>query len=157
MAILSWRTSWMTVSRSVQCGSRSTSGRAPSINSIIRFWISAVSLNRPPTLFTISSLLSASIIVLVVSSSSSKSRPENYLQSARPLVVDDRCDLVHRPFQVIVDHHVIERVASLGHLDLAPSRAIPLLDVFRMVPTSIVQPLPKCRPVRRQDKDEQRT
>src|SRR3954468_1847843 len=147
MAILSCRISWTTTSSSVMPLLRSTSGRAPSISSIIRFWISAVSLNRPPTLFTISSLLSASIIcacrLLVVP----KTRPENYLQSARPLVVDDCCDLVHRPFQVVVDHHVIERVAALGHLDLAPGRPIAFFDVLGVIPTAIRQPLPKCRPV----------
>src|SRR3954452_4856131 len=40
----------------------STSGRAPWFSAIIRFWISVESLNRPPTLFTISSSFSSSSI-----------------------------------------------------------------------------------------------
>src|SRR3954464_13738373 len=114
MAILSWRTSWMTVSRSVQCGSRSTRGRAPSISSIIRFWISAVSLNRPPTLCTISSLLSASIIFVLKT-------------SGGLLVSDQPRDLRHGAADVVVDHHVVERAAALGHPDLAPRAAESLL------------------------------
>src|SRR3954470_19100707 len=41
---------------------RSTSGRAPWFSAIIRFWISVESLNRPPTLLTISSSFSSSSI-----------------------------------------------------------------------------------------------
>src|SRR5277367_3526508 len=103
MAILSWRISWMTTSRSVML-SRSTSGRAPSISSSMRFWISAVSLNRPPTLLTMSSLLSASIIDL---------------DSSGTLVPDDFGNLLDCLVQLIVDDHVIERPRALGHVDFA--------------------------------------
>src|SRR5437016_11303112 len=41
---------------------RSTSGRAPWFSAIIRFWIKVESLNRPPTLFTISSSFNSSSI-----------------------------------------------------------------------------------------------
>src|SRR3954453_17856012 len=40
----------------------STSGRAPWFSAIIRFWMSVESLNRPPTLLTISSSFSSSSI-----------------------------------------------------------------------------------------------
>src|SRR5689334_20928861 len=103
MAILSWRISWITTSRSV-IFSRSTSGRAPSINSSMRLWISAVSLNRPPTLFTISSLFSASIITLDTSGS---------------FVLDDLDDLLDRAVEIVVDNHIVERARPLGHVDLA--------------------------------------
>src|SRR5437763_7327116 len=108
MAILSWRISSITTSRSVWPPRRSTSGRAPSISSSIRFWISAVSLNRPPTLFTISSLFNASIIALNTSGS---------------FVFDDLDDLLDRAVEVVVDNHVIERVRPLGHVNLALGRA----------------------------------
>src|SRR3954463_9233247 len=106
MAILSCKISWITTSRSVWPSWRSTSGRAPSISSNMRFWINAVSLNRPPTLFTISSLLSASIILVLES-------------SRRFLVTDQAGDLFHRPVHVIVNYHVVERAAALGHPDFA--------------------------------------
>src|SRR5437763_16100865 len=102
MAILSWRISWMTTSKSVM-SPRSTSGRAPSISSSIRFWIRAVSLKRPPTLFTISSLLRASIIGL---------------DTSRTLVLDDLYDFLDRAIHGVVDHEEVERVRALGNVDL---------------------------------------
>src|SRR5438552_16697426 len=125
MVILSWRTSWITTSRSVMFP-RSTSGRAPSISSSIRFWISAVSLNRPPTLFTISSLFSASIIALDTSGS---------------FVLDDLDDLLDRAVEVVVDNHVLERVRALGHVDLSLGGAEALVDVFRFVAAAVDQTL----------------
>src|SRR5438093_749815 len=125
MAILSWRISWMTISRSVMLP-RSTSGRAPSISSSIRFWINAVSLNRPPTLFTISSLFSASIIALDTSGS---------------FVLDDLDDLLDRAVEVVVDDHVIERPRPLGHVDLALGGAKTLVDVLGRIPASVGQAL----------------
>src|SRR5215217_6024720 len=101
MAILSWRISWTTTSRSVR-PSRSTRGRAPSMSSSMRFWMRAVSLKRPPTLFTISSLLSASII---------ESNSSGFL------VFDDFYDFLHRFVQIIVDDHGVERSRALGHVD----------------------------------------
>src|SRR3954470_12117235 len=114
MAILSCRISSITTSRSVWPLLRSTSGRAPSISSIIRFWISAVSLNRPPTLCTISSLLSASIIFVLET-------------SGGLLVTDQPRDLRHGAADVVVDHHVVERSAAFGHPDLAARAAESLL------------------------------
>src|SRR3954471_13845018 len=102
MAILSWRISWITTSRSVRLP-RSTSGRAPSISSSMRFWIRAVSLKRPPTLFTISSLFSASIIFV--------------LNASRTFVLDELDDLFHGLVEVVVHDHRVERAAALGHVD----------------------------------------
>src|SRR6187549_590288 len=123
MVILSCRISWITVSRSVMVCVRSTSGRAPSISSSMRFWISAVSLKRPPTLFTISSLLSASIMCV--------------LNASRTFVLDDLDDLFDRLFQIVVDDHVVECPAALGHVDLALGGAEALLDVVRAIPRSV--------------------
>src|SRR5688500_12751732 len=110
----------MTISRSVRFP-RSISGRAPSISSSMRFWISAVSLNRPPTLFTISSLFSASIIDSDASRSFGSS------------ILDDLDDFRHRLAQLVVDHHVIERAAALGHVDLALGGAETFLNVVGAV------------------------
>src|SRR4030095_14688905 len=100
MAILSWRISWMTTSRSVMLP-RSTSGRAPSISSIIRFLIRGVSLKPPPSLCNILSLL----------------------YSPRALDLDDVLDLGHRAIQVVVEDHEVERPAALGHVDFAAGGA----------------------------------
>src|ERR1044072_4106517 len=108
---------------------RSTSGRAPSINSSSRFWISAVSLNRPPTLFTISSLFNASIIVSFVSN------------PAGPLVPDNLHNFLDRAVQVVVNHHVIKCPRSLGHVHLALGRAESLVDIFGLVPAPVGQTL----------------
>src|SRR4051794_29630303 len=120
MVILSCRISWITVSRSVIACVRSTSGRAPSISSSMRFWISAVSLKRPPTLFTISSLFNASIMCV--------------LNASRTFVLDDLDDPFDRLLQIVVDNHVIERAAALGHVDLALGGAESLVNVVDAVP-----------------------
>src|SRR5947209_8183681 len=140
MVILSCRISWITTSRSVRLP-RSTSGRAPSMSSSMRFWIRAVSLNRPPTLFTISSLLSASIIGLNTSGS---------------FVLDNLGDLLDRAVEAVVDDHVIERPRPLGHVNLALGRAETLVDVLGAVPPAVDQTLQQCRLVGRQNEDEQR-
>src|SRR5215212_10492995 len=123
MAILSWRISWITTSRSVRL-SRSTSGRAPSISSSMRFWISAVSLNRPPTLFTISSLLSASIIASDTSGS---------------FVFDNLRDFLDRAVEAVVHHHRVERTAPLGHVNLTLGGHKTFVNVFGAVASAITQ------------------
>src|SRR5439155_12339363 len=139
MAILSWRISWTTTSRSVMF-SRSTSGRAPSISSSMRFWINAVSLNRPPTLFTISSLLRASIIEL---------------DTSRAFVFDDLTDFLDRTVEVVVDDHVIESARSLGHVDFALGGAETFVDVLGAVPATVGEAMQECRLVGGQNEDEQ--
>src|SRR5438093_680425 len=102
---------------------RSTSGRAPSINSTTRFCRRAVSLNRPPTLLTISSLLSASIIGKEDCSEKCSfwqlcRRPAGgrlagsrgrfgCLNAAGPLKTDDFDDFFDGLFQVVIDDHVV--------------------------------------------------
>src|SRR2546421_3488662 len=127
MIILSWRISWITTSRSVMLP-RSTSGRAPSISSSIRFWINAVSLNRPPTLFTISSLLSASIIVVL-----------EFLNSPDTFVPDNLGDLLDRAVEAVVHHHRIERARPLGHVNLALRGHETLVNVLGAVAPAILQ------------------
>src|SRR5205809_510409 len=116
----------MTTSRSVSPSSRSTNGRAPSISSNMRFWINAVSLNRPPTLFTISSLLSASIIVVLES-------------SRRFLVTDQAGDLFNRPVHVVINYHVVERPAALGHPDLALGAAEAFFHLLRRFAAALLK------------------
>src|SRR5947207_98138 len=53
--------SWITIVI-LSAPRRSTSGRAPWFSAIIRFWIRVESLNRPPTLLTISSSFNSSSI-----------------------------------------------------------------------------------------------
>src|SRR5205085_486799 len=139
MVILSWRISWITTSRSVMFP-RSTSGRAPSISSSIRFWMRAVSLKRPPTLFTISSLLRASIILL---------------DTSRTLVLDDPDDLLDRLVHHVVDHEEVERMRALGHVDLALRGAEALEDVFLALAAAVRQALQKRRRVGRENEDQQ--
>src|SRR5260221_14476151 len=140
MAILSWRISWMTTSRSVMWA-RSTSGRAPSISSNMRFWISAVSLKRPPTLCTISSLLSASIIVLNA--------------SRRFFLPDQIGDLRDRPVDVVVNDHVVKGPAAFGHPNLTLRPSEPFLDRLVTVPPAVAQAREQRRLVRRHDENHQ--
>src|SRR5215210_642010 len=53
--------SWMTIAI-LSLDRTSTRGRAPWFRAIIRFWIRVESLNRPPTLLTISSSFNSSSI-----------------------------------------------------------------------------------------------
>src|SRR3954465_8826299 len=145
MAILSWRISWMTTSRSVRFP-RSTSGRAPSISSSMRFWISAVSLNRPPTLFTISSLFNASIICASTS-----------LKTTWGLLVTDQAgDLLDRPIHAVVDHHVVERAAAFGHPDLALRATESLFHLLVGLAATFLQTMQQRLLIRRHDEDHQR-
>src|SRR6516165_7745075 len=80
--------SWMTIVI-LSAPRRSTSGRAPWFSAIIRFWISVESLNRPPTLFTISSSLSSSSIEGYSSSTTIQAQNiEKRLDRRVELVVD---------------------------------------------------------------------
>src|SRR5580700_383765 len=85
--------SWITIS-SLSGVFMSTSGRLPAFNATSRFWIRVDSLNRPPTLFTIASSRSSSII------SFSLHGVENVAQ------------LVDGPLDVVVDD--LEAVKSGG-------------------------------------------
>src|SRR5258708_6561394 len=67
----------------------STSARAPWFKAIIRFWIRVESLKRPPTLLTISSSFSSSIMVSPRSTAVSQ---------------QDRRELVDRAIELVVDH-----------------------------------------------------
>src|SRR5262249_41037656 len=100
----------------------STSGRAPWFSAIIRFWIRVESLNRPPTLLTISSSFSSSIMVVECSTT---------------VLVQDGGKLLDGAVQVIVDNlDVIKR----GQFQLAAGGAQPLLDRLRGVGAAVPQP-----------------
>src|SRR4051794_24293406 len=166
MAILSWRISWMTTSRSVR-PSRSTSGRAPSMSSSMRFWIRAVSLNRPPTLFTISSDLRASIIFVSLRSVRAiavcfRSFPPVYspgakwvLQTPGAFEVNDFSQLFDRAVEIVVKDKEIEGAGTLRHGDLAAGNAEPLLDVLDLVAAPVNQPLHQGLAIGREDEDEE--
>src|SRR4051794_6289172 len=63
------------------------------------------------------------------------------LYSAGSFVADDPDDLFHRFVEVLVDHHVVERAAPLGHVNLALRGAKPLVNILGTVPAAIRQPL----------------
>src|SRR5271166_1863521 len=88
----------------------STRARAPWFSAIIRFWIRVESLNRPPTLLTISSSFSSSIMI----------------DSTSTVVLNQDCrQLVNRPLQIVVDQM---NVVTLGELELPPGVCQPPLD-----------------------------
>src|SRR5271157_4831078 len=88
----------------------STKARAPWFRAIIRFWIRVESLNRPPTLLTISSSFSSSIMI----------------ESTSTVVLNQDCrQLVNRPLQIVVDQM---NVVTLGQLELPPGVCQPPLD-----------------------------
>src|SRR3954469_21733809 len=82
---------------------RSTSGRAPWFRAIIRFWIRVDSLNRPPTLLTISSSFNSSSI--------------DGSTSTAVLLHQGNQD-AHRKVQVVFEH--LDRIMDAGNLHLAP-------------------------------------
>src|SRR5271166_498932 len=101
----------------------STKARAPWFSAIIRFWIRVESLNRPPTLLTISSSFSSSIMI----------------DSTSTVVLNQDCrQLVNRPLQVVVDQMY---VVTLGQLELAPGVGQPPLDRRLVVGAPGSQPL----------------
>src|SRR4051794_39511749 len=71
-------------------------------------------------------------------------------------MVDDPNDLIHRLVEVVVDHHVIKRPASLGHMDLALGGAESFLDVFRAVASALNKPMMQRRLVWRQYENRKR-
>src|SRR5437764_15284455 len=71
----------------------STIGRAPWFSAIIRFWISVESLNRPPTLLTISSSFSSSSIE-GSSSTTVRAQGRHEVLDAAVEVVVDQLDVV---------------------------------------------------------------
>src|SRR3954447_16212029 len=80
--------SWMTIVI-LSTPRRSTSGRAPWFSAIIRFWISVESLNRPPTLLTISSSFSSSSIEGSASGAMGFQDRDKFFDTAVQVVVDD--------------------------------------------------------------------
>src|SRR3954451_8539910 len=93
--------SWITMAI-LSAVRRSTSGRAPWFRAIIRFWIRVDSLNRPPTLLTISSSFSSSSIGR---STSAAEAPDEVGEGADGLV------------QVLVDDMGL--VMAIGQFDLS--------------------------------------
>src|SRR3954451_7364330 len=145
MVILSWRISWTTVSRSVR-PSRSTRGRAPSMSSIMRFWMRAVSLKRPPTLLTISSDLRASIIFwglrcvwvrCCVRRAPLRVAAKRRSEAAGAFEGDDSSQLVDGVVEVVVEDEEVEGAGALGHGDLAAGDAEAFLDVLGLVAAAV--------------------
>src|SRR5439155_15486636 len=86
----------------------STSGLAPVFRATIRFWISVDSLNRPPTLLTISSSFRSSSIV-----------------APRKQTGDERAQLGRRLVQVVVSDLIL-KLARPG--EFLPGRVQPAAD-----------------------------
>src|ERR1700679_2221804 len=99
----------------------STSARAPWLSAIIRFWIRVESLNRPPTLLTISSSFSSSIMVSP--------------QSAAVLL-ENPGKPVDRVVELVVDH---VDIITRRHLDLSRHGRQPALDRRLVVARSLPQ------------------
>src|SRR5712671_1406522 len=66
----------------------STSGRAPWLSAIIRFWINVESLNRPPTLLTIFSSFNSSSIEGSSSTSIQSHGGNEFLDATVEVVID---------------------------------------------------------------------
>src|SRR5215210_2681127 len=98
--------SWMTIAI-LSLDRTSTRGRAPWFSAIIRFWIRVESLNRPPTLLTISSSFSSSSIA----GSSSAAIPLQ--KGGQP---------THGLFELVVrvDQVELGRINVFAHEDLEP-------------------------------------
>src|SRR4051812_35296189 len=114
--------SWITIVI-LSAPRRSTSGRAPWFSAIIRFWISVESLNRPPTLFTISSSFNSSSIE---GSSSTAIRTQG------------RDEILDATVKVVVDH---ENVVPVGFGELLARLAEPPEDRRFLLGPSAPQPL----------------
>src|ERR1700678_4380030 len=116
----------------------STSARAPWFSAIIRFWIRVESLNRPPTLLTISSSFSSSIMVSP--------------QSAAVLL-EDPGEPLNRAVELVVDHLDI---VTCRHLDLAPRVGQSALDGGLVVGPACSQPIFQRLEAGRLDEDQER-
>src|SRR4051812_17543128 len=81
--------SWMTIVI-LSAPRRSTSGRAPWFSAIIRFWINVESLNRPPTLLTISSSFNSSSIEGSSSTAIRAQGRDEILDATVKVVVDQK-------------------------------------------------------------------
>src|ERR1700748_734115 len=112
--------SWITIDI-LSAPRMSTSGRAPWLSAIIRFWIRVESLNRPPTLLTISSSFSSSIMVSP--------------QSAAVLL-EDPGERVDRAVELVVDH---VDIITRRHLDLCSRPGQPALNRGLVVGPSLAQ------------------
>ena len=64
-------------------------------------------------------------------------------------------NLLNRAVQVVVDHHVIESPASLGHMNFTLRGPEPFGDFVRAVAASGLQSLQQCRLIGRQNEDHQ--
>src|SRR3954454_10663302 len=118
----------------------STSGRAPWFNAIIRFWISVESLNRPPTLLTISSSFNSSSI----EGSSSRTT------TVRPQGGDEFLDAT---VEVVVDQ---SHVVPMGLGELLARLAEPPEDRRLLLGPAPPQPLLEHPERRGPDEDEER-
>src|SRR5262249_34283827 len=91
--------SWITIDI-LSAPRMSTSGRAPWLSAIMRFWIRVESLKRPPTLLTISSSFSSSIMVVRCSTTVLGQDRGELLDGAIQVVVDDLDVILRGQFQL---------------------------------------------------------
>src|SRR3954464_1735320 len=116
---------------------RSTSARAPWFSAIIRFWINVESLNRPPTLLTISSSFSSSIISAPVSTM---------------VLNQDGGQCVNRSIKIIIDYM---KIIVLCELELAASVLEAAADGRFIVGSPGTEPVLEYVHVRHLDENEQ--
>src|SRR5262249_411634 len=102
--------------------------RAPWLRAIIRFWISVESLNRPPTLLTISSSFNSSIIVFPRSTTPSCQDRGEVLECAVEFVVDHVDIVAFRRFELAAS---VGKAALDGGLVIGSSRAQPGSEAFQ--------------------------
>src|SRR5436190_22466067 len=116
---------------------RSTSARAPWLSAIIRFWIKVESLNRPPTLLTISSSFSSSIISAPVSTM---------------VFNQDGGQFVNRSIKIIIDYM---NIIIFRELELAAGVTQAALDGRFVVGSPGAEPVFEYIQARHLDENEQ--
>src|SRR5262249_51534141 len=138
---LSCRISWITIVI-LSTLRMSTSGLAPWLSMIRRFWISVDSLKRPPTLLTIASSFSSSCIVA----------PPRLITLPLERLGQYALKLLHRRLQIVVDDLTL---IFPGPFQLAPRRFQAPGQGLRGLAVANLQPLFVHLPTRQLDEDRQ--
>ncbi len=76
--------------------------------------------------------------------------------SSAAFVFDDLDDFLDGAVEVVVNHHVVERPASFGHVNFTLGGAEAFGDFFGAVPATGLEPLQKCRLIGRKNEDQSR-
>src|SRR5436190_1074978 len=119
----------------------STSGLAPWLSMMSRFWISVDSLKRPPTLLTIPSSFNSSCIV---------SSPSRLIRLLRKRPRQDAVKLPDRPLQIVVGDHML---IVARPFQLVLGRLQPAGERLRRLAVADLQALLVHLPARQRDED----